>query len=558
MVSHMKANEKGFIQIWLHDELIETEVNQLLKGISYPEVKKQRVVIDFSSPNIAKEMHVGHLRSTIIGESMCRMLEFMGHEVHRVNHLGDWGTQFGMLIAYMNATENNKEEDTPDIKDLDEYYKAARKKFDSDPAFKKTAQETVVKLQAYDEPTYNAWKKICEISSQEFNKIYKRLGVHIDEFGESYYNKMIPAVIKELEEKGLLVEDSQESKKGVKVEKKEGKKEAKKPEEPEEEKDDFEIEGEQKGKAKCVFVEKYPIPLMIVKSDGGYGYDSTDITAIKYRLHELKGDRLIYITDSGQFPHFDMIFLAARKAGWITDQTVEHMGFGVVLGADGKKFSARKGESVKLMDLLNEAKEKALEQLKSREKEIGKEEGEKEQQVYTSLKPEEYDEAAEKLGIASIKYYDLKQNRISSYAFNYDKMLDPRGNTAVYLLYAYVRMCSIIRKAGNPFIYVGFTTESINELHKTTPYKITHKDERDLAALLIKFMDILHESSTELAINKLTDFIYELCVKVQENYKKYRIVGDKDMNTRILLCEAVRRVLERAFYFVGIVPLEKI
>ena len=290
---------------------------------------------------------------------------------------------------------------------------------------------------------------------------------------------------------------------------------------------------------------------MIVKSDGGYGYDSTDITAIKYRLHELKGDRLIYITDSGQFPHFDMIFLAARKAGWVSDQTIEHMGFGVVLGADGKKFSARKGESVKLMDLLNEAKEKALEQLKSREKEVGKEEHEKDQQVYTSLKPEEYDEAAEKLGIASIKYYDLKQNRISSYAFNYDKMLDPRGNTAVYLLYAYVRMCSIIRKA-------GFTTESINELHKTTPYKITHKDERDLAALLVKFMDILYEASTELAINKLTDFIYELCVKVQENYKKYRIVGDKDMNTRILLCEAVRRVLERAFYFVGIVPLEKI
>lgn len=460
VISTAKTNEKGFIQIWLHDELIEAEVNQLLGGVVYPLHQKQRIAIDFSSPNIAKEMHVGHLRSTIIGESISRILEFMGHEVLRINHLGDWGTQFGMLIAYMNSTEaskeegvpGSKEEGVPDIRDLDNYYKAARKRFDSDPAFKKVAQETVVRLQAYDEPTYNAWKLMCEISSNEFNKIYSRLGVHIDEFGESYYNKMIPDVIKELEQKNIIVEDSGEHKKSIKDQKKDKAKKDKDPknEEPNEEEEKEVPMFEPKGKAKVIFVEGFDNPLMAVKSDGGYGYDSTDLAAIRHRLHGLKADRLIYITDSGQLPHFQMIFAAAKRAGWITYQKVEHMGFGVVTGADGKKFSAREGQSIKLMSLLNEAHAKALEQLRSREKEAADKQGDKEEkeQTYTALKPEEYEEAAEKLGIASVKYYDLKQNRISAYSFNYDKMLDPRGNTAIYLIYAYVRLCSIIRKAG--------------------------------------------------------------------------------------------------------------
>lgn len=294
---------------------------------------------------------------------------------------------------------------------------------------------------------------------------------------------------------------------------------------------------------------------MVVKSDGGYNYDTTDLAAIKYRLHEVKANRIVYITDLGQREHFEMVFAAAKKAGWLTNQRVDHMGFGVVLGENKKKFSTRKGVSVKLLDLINEAHDKALAQLKSREKEPkeAKEEGAEEvvEATFTALKPEEYEEAAEKLGIAGIKYYDLKQNRTSDYVFDFDKMLDPRGNTAVYLIYAYVRMCSIIRKS-------GLTSEQIHELAQKKPWVITHPDERVLAGMLIKVFDVIQESADELAINKITDFIYEIAVKVQENYKKYRIVGDENMESRIILCECIRKTMHKCFSFVGIVPVERL
>lgn len=314
------------------------------------------------------------------------------------------------------------------------------------------------------------------------------------------------------------------------------------------------LPGTEGRKAKCIFIEKYQIPLIVVKSDGGYNYDSTDLAAIQYRLHTVKADRVIYITDSGQREHFEMVIAAAKKAGWLTTQRCEHMGFGVILGEDGKKFKTRAGKTIKLLDLLNEARDNAFNQLKAREKQKEEvEEGDEKEreQVFTALKPEEYEDAAEKLGIASIKYYDLKQNRISDYIFSFEKMLDPKGNTAVYLIYAYVRMCSIIRKS-------GLTSEQITELAKQKPFRITHPEERNLAAMLIKFYDVLNDAVDELAINKVTDYIYEICVKVQENYKKYRIVGDENMHSRIILCEAIRKVLERSFFFVGIIPIEKI
>jgi arginyl-tRNA synthetase len=578
VVSSIKTNQKGFLQIKLQDKFIEDRVNELMNNLNYPEVKKQNVVVDFSSPNIAKEMHVGHLRSTIIGESMCRILEYMGYNVTRANHVGDWGTQFGMLIAYMREAFPDYETNQPDIKDLDGYYKAARARFDSDPAFKKLSQETVVRLQAYDEDCIKAWKMICSVSRDYFQIIYKRLGITLEEYGESYYNKLIPGIVKELEDKGMIVEDSTVTKKGVKKdekkegeqkegekkegvkkegskkEKKEKKEEVKEEEEEEEEQfEDISAPGIESRKAKCIFIEKYSIPLIVVKSDGGYNYDSTDLAAINFRIKQLHADRIIYITDAGQREHFEMIIAAAKRAGWIDNQRCEHMGFGVILGEDGKKFKTRGGVSVRLLDLLNEARDRALAQLKGREK--GKEEGEEgeheKEQTFTALKPEEYEEAAEKLGMAAIKYFDLKQNRVSDYRFSFEKMLDPKGNTAIYLIYAYVRMCSIIRKS-------GLSGEQIHELAKKKPFKITHPDERNLAALLVKFYDVLNESAEELAINKVTDYIYELCVKVQENYKKYRIVGDEHMETRIILCEAIRKVLEKSFFFVGIVPIEKI
>lgn len=255
-------------------------------------------------------------------------------------------------------------------------------------------------------------------------------------------------------------------------------------------------------KAKCIFIEKYSIPLIAVKSDGGFNYDSTDLACINYRIKTLNADRIIYITDLGQREHFEMIIAAAKKAGWVSTQRCEHMGFGVILGEDGKKFKTRGGKTVRLHDLLNEAKDRALVQLQSREKGVKVvEEGEAEKEhTFTALKPDEYEEAAEKLGMAAIKYFDLKQNRTSDYTFSFEKMLDPKGNTAVYLIYAYVRICSIIRKS-------GFSSEQIHELAKNKPYKITHPDERNLAALLVKFYDVLNESVEELAINKITDYI---------------------------------------------------
>ena len=244
----MTANKKGFLQIKLKDKFVEDRVNDLLYSMTFPETKKQKVVVDFSSPNIAKEMHVGHLRSTIIGESICRILEYMGHEVVRANHVGDWGTQFGMLIAYMKETFPDYETNQPDIKDLDTYYKQARHRFDSDPNFKKISQETVVRLQAYDEDCIKAWKMICAVSRDYFQIIYKRLNITLDEFGESFYNKMIPDVIKELEDKGLIVEDSTVVKKGKKEEEKKeenkGDKKPKKEEKKEEMKEEKEEEEE--------------------------------------------------------------------------------------------------------------------------------------------------------------------------------------------------------------------------------------------------------------------------------------------------------------------------
>jgi arginyl-tRNA synthetase len=234
------------------------------------------------------------------------MLEYMGHDVVRANHVGDWGTQFGMLIAYMREAFPDYETNLPDIKDLDGYYKAARGRFDSDPVFKKLSQETVVKLQAYDETCIRAWNMICEVSREYFKIIYKRLHINVDEYGESFYNKMIPPMVEELTAKGLIQEDSTTTKKGKKEEKK-GKKEEKKEEKIEEEEDKEEeivLPGNEGRKAKCIFIEKYQIPLIVVKSDGGYNYDSTDLAAIQYRIQQVKADRIIYITDSGQREHF--------------------------------------------------------------------------------------------------------------------------------------------------------------------------------------------------------------------------------------------------------------
>ena len=376
-----------FINIYLKKEFIEAELKKLvLQELVYTHPKKLKILIDFSSPNIAKELHVGHLRSTIIGESMSRLNEFLGHQVLRINHLGDWGTQFGMLTAHIFDKYPDFLQTEPKLSDLNVFYQEAKKKFDSEEEFKKKAQLNVVKLQSGDPSIKKAWEVLCEISRKSYNLIYKKLNIKIQDVGESFYNPLIPGVIDLLKEKQLL-----QTSKG----------------------------------AECIFTKISSTPLMIRKSDGGYGYDSTDMTAIWYRFTQLKCDRLIYITDKGQEAHFFLIFEAAKMMGWLNPplNRCDHMGFGLVLGEGGKKISTREGASDKLIDLLNESVDQALLTLEERAK------ANPDKCFLKTI--EEKKDAAEKVGIAAIRYYDLKQNRISNYEFSYAKMLDHKGNTAV-------------------------------------------------------------------------------------------------------------------------------
>jgi arginyl-tRNA synthetase len=466
--------------------------------------RPQRVAVDFSSPNIAKEMHVGHLRSTIIGDALCRVLEFVGHEVLRLNHVGDWGTQFGMLIEYMRDEFPNFQKTRPPISDLQSFYKKARERFNSDEEFKKRSQLAVVKLQAGDKFCRDAWSLICDISRQSFQVIYDRLDVQLLERGESYYNEMIPPLVKELEQRGII-EESQG--------------------------------------AKCIFTSVGPVPLMVVKADGGYGYDSTDMAGVFHRIMVEQCDWIVYITDLGQETHFHTVFKAAERAGWHRPpQTrIDHMGFGVVLGEDGKKFKTRSGDTVKLEDLLDEAVERSTVELKRREEE------QKDKSSGTYLSPDEFADAAKKMGYGAVKYFDLKQNRMTDYRFSFDAMLDSKGNTAVYLLYAYARICSIFSK-GN--IALGKVDASAT--------KIVHPAERDLCATILKFPDVVASVQSELHVSRLTDYVYELAQKLATFYTAAKVLGSPEQQSRLAMLEAARRVLQQSLSLLGIQTLERL
>jgi len=465
--------------------------------------------VDFSSPNIAKDMHVGHLRSTIIGESTCRILEFCGHEVHRLNHVGDWGTQFGMLIEYMKEAFPNFQESLPDVADLQEFYKAAKKRFDDDEGFKKKAQLSTVALQSGGEFEISAWQKICDVSRLAYSRIYERLGIVIEERGESFYNSLIPPLVEELKARGLCKESDG---------------------------------------AVCFFVPRVAdIPLMAVKSDGGFGYDSTDLAAIYHRLFVMRADWIVYLTDLGQESHFHMIFDAAEQAGWHRPGVtrVDHMGFGVVQGEDKKKFKTRSGETVKLSNLLDEAVERAHQEITERVK------GQEEAGGEVFLKePQEQQDAAEKLGIAAVRYFDMKQNRTSNYVFSYERMLDPKGNSAVFLFYAYARICSILRKVQGMGVDVSKLPAS--EL------KVVHPSERELALKLLRFPDVMEAILGDLHLHQLADYLWELCNLFTAFYRDCKVVGDAEQTSRLLLSAATQKVLFKAFFLLGFTPLEKI
>ncbi len=492
-LSKMEIAGPGFINISFDPVYLAQEVEKILKDphlgidkIPFP----QKIIVEFSSPNVAKELHVGHIRSTIIGDCLARLFEFLGHDVLRLNHIGDWGTQFGMLIAYM---RENKVPDHADLSALMGWYRLAKKKFDEDPAFKKRAQLEVVKLQGGDSESLKDWKMICDISRKGFQEIYDLLDVKIIERGESFYNPFLKGIVEDFTNKGLItISDG----------------------------------------AKCVFLEGFEIPVIIQKADGGYNYDTTDIAAIHHRVSVEKADRIIVVVDAGQSLHFQMIFKVAEKAGYYdpSKTQMEHVAFGVVLGADGKKFKTRSGETEKLMDLITEAIDKSKEVLKER---------------LPDLEEDALNEDAKILGTDAIKYADLSSHRTKDYVFSYDKMLRFDGNTAPFLLYAYVRINGIKKK-------VGKDVQKIN-----VKIELEHPTEIALALHLRQFGESLDAVSKELLPNRLTDYLYNLAEKFHLFFHDCRVEGTPQEESRLLLCEATSRILKQGLSILGLKTLNK-
>jgi arginyl-tRNA synthetase len=495
----------GFVNMTLSPAFIDYAVNRLLLphvGIEKPE-NKQRIVIDFSSPNVAKEMHVGHLRSTIIGDCLARLFEFLGHDVLRLNHLGDWGTAFGMLIAYIkiHAPQVLTGEEPTDLSHLVRWYREAKKQFDSDPIFKKHSQEEVVRLQGGQPEALKAWQIIVDISEKAYREVYELLNVKLIDRGESFYNFMLPGIVKDMESKGLVaVSDG----------------------------------------AKCIYLEGFKnregdfLPLIIQKSDGGYNYDTTDMAAMKHRIEVEKAQRIIIVTDAGQSIHFQMIFKAAEKAGYLdrTKVRIDHVPFGLVLGSDGKKFRTRAGESEKLIDLLKNAIERARDILIART---------------PDMPIEEIEPLAKALGIGAVKYADLSCHRASDYQFSYDRMLKFEGNTAAFLMYAYVRIAGIKRK-------VNVDMEALKKEHKIY---LEHPTEFTLGLHLVQFEEALNQVANELLPNRLTDYLYTLAEKFNAFFRDCRVEGTLQQTSRLLLCEATAAVMKQGLEILGLQTVER-
>lgn len=511
LIKKVEIAGPGFINIHLKKSLVMNLLNTIAREKVYPPGvanPNRRVVIDFSSPNIAKQMHVGHLRSTIIGESLSRLLEFVGLDVLRLNHVGDWGTQFGMLIAHLEDEFPYYKHEVPPIKDLQEFYKASKKRFDEDEVFKKRAYQRVVDLQGGNEDVLAAWRMICEASRKEFQSIYDRLGVTLTERGESFYNSLMPKVIEELKASGKCTHAGEDDGRWI------------------------------------MSIPDMKVPLIMTKSDGGFTYDTSDMAAIKHRLMEEKADWLIYVVDGGQGDHFKQIFKGAEEAGWYnpTAKRVDHVAFGVVLGEDKKKFKTRSGETVKLSDLMDEGLKRSMDKLleKGRDKE---------------LTDAELKAAQISVAYGCIKYADLSHNRIMDYVFSFDKMLDDRGNTAVYLLYAYTRVRSIHRTS-------KITPDALSAYIRDNAISLEHEKEWKLGKMLCRYPEIVVKCMEELVLHPLCEYLYDLAGTLTEFYDACRTIEKNkegeivnvDMN-RIALLEAVARIFESGFYIVGIKPV---
>lgn len=513
----------GFINLRFKKDYLEHSIESMAKDTNRLAVPltsyKQKIVVDFSSPNIAKEMHVGHLRSTIIGDTLSNVLEFSGHDVIRLNHIGDWGTQFGMLVEHLRdeypAALNKETSQDVDLGDLVKLYKAAKQRFDQDDDFKLRSREGVVKLQAGDAEALAAWESLCAASRVEYQKIYDALNIKgLIERGESFYNPFLSEVVQDLETKGLAVESDG---------------------------------------ATVVFLDGYsnrdgsPLPMLVRKSDGGFNYATTDLAAIRHRTEFEDGEkanRVLYVTDAGQSQHFEMVFATAKKAGFVPENTsLEHVPFGLVQGEDGKKFATRSGDTVKLKDLLDEAVRIAGEDVRSRRENPEEE------------LPSDVQEVIKTVGIGAVKYADLSMNRESNYKFSYERMLSLNGNTAPYMLYAYARICGIVRKA------MGHEDGTSMEWPEPAKIIITDDAELQLMRNLVKLPDVISDVEKELYPNKLCDYLFETSQMFNKFYEACSVnnaENDEIRASRLSLCTVTAATIRLLMSLLGINVVERL
>jgi arginyl-tRNA synthetase len=490
----------GFINLTLRDGWIADQAAGQLADTRLDTVAAsppQKVVVDYSAPNVAREMHVGHLRTTIVGDAVVRVLEYLGNDVIRANHLGDWGTQFGLLLEHLLDVGEEAANEQLAAGEINEFYRAANAKFKSDPSFAERSRRRVVALQAGDPETLRLWNMLIGDSKKYYNSVYTRLGVTLtdaDLYPESFYNPMLASVCAELEADGIAVMSDG---------------------------------------ALCAFPPGFtgrdgsPLPLILRKSDGGYGYATTDMAAIRYRVRDLHANRIIYVVGAEQAQHFEMVFAVARQAGWLTDEVrAEHATIGLVTGADRKRFRSRTGESVKLIDLISEAVERAEEVIKDR---------------YDD--PELRAQIAEAVGIGALKYADLSVARDSGYVLDFDRMLALTGNTGPYLQYATARIRSIFRKAG------------IEPDSAAGPIVLTEEPERELALRLLGFGGAVSQVVQAAEPHKLAGFLFDVASAFTGFYEKCPVLDAPDeaaRASRLALCALALRVLLTGLDLLGI------
>jgi len=509
LVNRTEIAGPGFINIFLNQDWLAEQIDIALADQNLSVHKAENpdtVVVDLSSPNLAKEMHVGHLRSSIIGDSVARTLELLGHKVIRQNHVGDWGTQFGMLLAYMEEKRAENAEISMQLSDLEVFYRAAKGRFDESEDFATRAREMVVMLQSGDEDCNKLWKEFNAVSLNHCHEVYDRLNVKLtrdDVRGESFYNNDLHNVVNELEAQGLL---------------------------------------EESNGAKCVFLDEFknkdgdPLPVIIQKNGGGFLYATTDLAAMRFRQQQLNANRIMYFVDQRQALHFQQVFSVVKKAGFAKPETsLEHLGFGTMNGADGRPFKTRAGGTVKLADLLTEAVERA----------------------YTLVKGKNPDKAEEELqniarvvGIASVKYADLSKNRSSDYIFNFDSMLSFEGNTAPYLLYAYTRVSSIFSKVD------AATSAKLS----SAKVQLNAEKEIELAGKLIQFNEILQQVAKRATPNTLCTYLFELAGVFSSFYEACPILiadDEAEKLSRLKLAQLTAKTLQQGLDLLGIETLER-